>query len=170
MSRKTEAYDLIDYLMSISKDRGAMVSLRATECNTLNFKALKTIGKELRPRDMGDRLKIKLLIAKLFAMHPFRFGKDDNSNFGHAMKQVAKDFKGTFQTRFYRLLEADSVEDIEREITVLVRMAKKGGAKINFYNLSYHLMAWKDDNEWVQEKWGVSFYSTKKEEKKNDNE
>ena len=164
-TRKTEASDLVDYLMSIAKDRGAMASLRATECNTLNFKALKTIGKELRPRDMGDRLKIKLLIAKLFAMHPFRFGKDDNSNFGHAMKQVAKDFKGTFQTRFCRLLEADSIEDLEREITALVRMAKKSSVKINFYNLSYHLMAWKDENEWVQEKWGVSFYSTKR---KND--
>jgi hypothetical protein len=142
---KEMAGKLMDLLISLQDDRGAMADLRCAWSQTKRSRAWPLLG---RAGLIGDR--VGETVAGAFGYHP---SLADEGNFGTACKKLLQEHAGAEQ-RFARLLDADrdNLCDLVRPLILAMRSVE---VALNYRQLYIDLKFWGERTRvaWAREFW-----------------
>jgi CRISPR system Cascade subunit CasB len=98
------------------------------------------------------------LVAGLYATHPER-SKSDAESFGTTFRRVylERGESPSIEKRFLTLLDSD-VEQLQERLRHAITLIRSEGYAVNYEMLLGHLLAWRQDTRWVQQRWARDFY------------
>lgn len=171
------ADSFIDYLQSMTEDRGKMAILRKGLIENQSHATWILLGRFLN-FDNPYQIKSLQTIAGLFAHHP---ETTEKGNFGSICRQmldpeeiqkISQGESGPITGHFQYVLSADGMEIFPR-IRRLILRAKKDRIPVNYVRLTLDLLSWKSPygKDRVRLSWGKEFWKMNTEssgEKKQD--
>lgn len=105
-------------------------------------------------------------VASLSAYYP-QTVRPEPKDFGHSCRELQNSLTSRGTDRRFRALLDLSLVDIKTPVTALVRQIKSKGISIDYPLLLADLCQWEQPDQYIQDRWARSFWSTTQTEAQN---
>ncbi len=156
MAGDSTTHPFLEFLRQFRDNPGAMADLRCALIPAREFRSWPYLSRFCRLDHDRERIRLAI-VAAAFGIQPENGPAEEN--LGDVMRRIQKGEHGddglsTYELRFKRLLDCDTVDELAPLLHSVFRVAKSRGIPINHNNLLHDLQYW---GERVKLNWAARF-------------
>lgn len=156
-------YALVDRLLKLRDDRGALAALRRGLGKREGSIEMYPYVVPFLPERRGKEW-LYFTVASLFALHPRHDGHD--RNLGSAIARLPR--TDSLEKRFLWLLSSET-EELPMRLKAIFSYLKSKEIPVNYHRLMGDLYGWDHPKRFVQLAWARSFYAAPDTAKSDEN-